>query len=118
MPISNNLILDLVKNTKNKTKNTKKETFVQGEIVRNENGEVCVKIYGTEIATPVSLTTNVDASKPVTVMIKNHTATVIGNVSTETVQSENNIINSTASISYIEASVITEMWEDYEQNKN
>ena len=117
MTISNNLILDLVKKTNNK-KNTKKETFAQGVIVRNEKGEVCVKIYGTDVATPVSLTTNIDANKPVTVMIKNHTATVIGNVSTDVNEAENSILNSTQSdIVYIDEATINEMWNEYENNK-
>ena len=120
MPLSNSLLSEFVKNTKDKNKNTKKETFVRGTLVLDEEkNKWFVKIDGSEILTPISTTSNVDTTKPVTVMIKNHTATVIGNTSTDIVGSENNILNSTQeSISYIDASVITAMWNEYEQNKN
>lgn len=114
MPISKNLISQFVKNTKDDVA-TKKETFAKGVIVYDEaNKSYRVKIDGSDILTPVSITTNVNVDQPVTVMIKNHTATVIGNVSSELKanDSSNNVLNSTAvENESIPISSINALWE-------
>jgi hypothetical protein len=76
--LSNELISQFVKATKDKTK-TKSETTVYGTVVYN--GKPYVKIDGSDLLTPVSTTTAVSDGERVTVMIKDHTATVTGNIS-------------------------------------
>lgn len=79
MNLSNDLISQFVKATKDDNK-TKKENTVYGTIVEYQN-EKYVKLDGSELLTPISSTTNADDGERVTVMIKNHTATVTGNIS-------------------------------------
>lgn len=79
MALSNELISQFAKITKEKNK-PNNESTVYGTIVEH-NGLKYVKIDGSELLTPISSTTNVDNDERVTVMIKNHTATVTGNLS-------------------------------------
>ena len=79
MQLPKNLISEFVKVTNNTTK-TKTETTVYGSIVK-DNGATYVKLDGSDVLTPVSTTTDAQTGERVTVMIKNHTATVTGNIS-------------------------------------
>lgn len=79
MPLSSELISQFVKATKS-TDNTKKEATVYGTTVEY-NGKTYVKLDGSDLLTPISTTTNTKPDERVTVMIKNHTATVTGNIS-------------------------------------
>ena len=82
MGLSSDLISQFVKATKDETK-TKKETITYGTIV-NENGTKYVRLDGSNINTPLAQGTSavdIAAGDRVTVMIKNHTATVTGNIS-------------------------------------
>lgn len=79
MPLSDSLISQFAKAT-NDDKKTSKETTVYGTIVEYE-GSKYVKIDGSELLTPVTFTTNVEDNERVTVMIKDHTAIVTGNIS-------------------------------------
>lgn len=82
MGLSSDLISQFVKVTKDDTK-TKKETITYGTIVENE-GTKYVQLDGSTILTPLSSiqsTADVDKGDRVTVMIKNHTATITGNLS-------------------------------------
>lgn len=78
MELSNDLISQFVKATKDDTK-SKSESTVYGTIVYD--GRTYVKIDGSELLTPVSTTTDVEDGERVTVLIKDHTATVTGNIS-------------------------------------
>lgn len=78
MSLSSELISQFVKATKDNTK-TKTETIVYGTVVYN--GKPYVKIDGSELLTPVTTTASVNDGERVTVMIKDHTATVTGNIS-------------------------------------
>ena len=80
MALSNDLISQFVKTTKTKQP-IKKETIVYGTIQKNNDGVHCVKIDGSKILTPISTTTVVAEGDKVTVMIKDHTAIVTGNLS-------------------------------------
>ena len=80
MELSAELLSQFTKVTNDTTKNTKKESFVYGTTVKH-NGRTYVQLDGSELLTPVSTTTNTQAGERVTVMIKNHTATVTGNIS-------------------------------------
>lgn len=79
MALSNDLIMQFVKATKDNSK-TKKESTAYGTIVEH-NGSKYVQLDGAETPTPISSTTNVVVGERVTVMIKDHTAIVTGNLS-------------------------------------
>lgn len=79
MGLSNDLLSQFAKITKDE-KQTKKETTVYGTTVEN-NGKTYVKIDGSDLLTPASTTINTKNGERVTVMLKNHTATITGNVS-------------------------------------
>ena len=78
MGLSNDLLSQFAKITKDE-KQTKKETTVYGTTVEN-NGKTYVKIDGSDLLTPASTTINTKNGERVTVMLKNHTATITGNV--------------------------------------
>lgn len=78
MNLSSDLISQFVKIT-NDTPKSKKESTYYGTTVAY-NGSIYVKLDGSELLTPVSTTTDLKAGERVIVMIKNHTATVTGNI--------------------------------------
>jgi hypothetical protein len=78
MSLSSDLISQFVKATKDNEK-PKSETTVYGTIVYD--GKPYVKLDGSELLTPVTTTADVEDGERVTVLIKDHTATVTGNVS-------------------------------------
>lgn len=78
MQLPKNLISEFVKVTNNTTK-TKTETTVYGSIVK-DSGSTYVKLDGSDVLTPVSTTADTQDGERVTVLIKNHTATVTGNI--------------------------------------
>lgn len=77
MALTNDLITQFAKLTKQKVQ-TKRETIVYGTIVE-QDGSKYVQLDGSNVLTPYTSTANVAAGERVTVMIKNHTATVTGN---------------------------------------
>ena len=81
MALSNDLISQFVKAT-NDTKKVKTEKTVYGKIV-DDNGTLKVRLDGADekVLTPIITTSNVKAGDRVIVLIKNHSATVIGNTS-------------------------------------
>ena len=79
MGLSNDLISQFVKITKDEPE-TKNETIVYGTIV-NRNDAHYVIIDGSKTETPIITTSDVGDGERVIVMLKNHTATVIGNIS-------------------------------------
>ena len=86
MALSTDLISQFVKITNDdKKKNT--ETTVYGTIVKDD-GRTFVKIDGSDTLTPVSSTTNTFDGERVTVMIKNHSAVVTGNLSSPSVRAD------------------------------
>ena len=78
MGLSADLIAQFVKIT-NDNKDAKNETTVYGTIVKN-NGSDYVRFDGSDLLTPVTSTAFVGDGDRVTVMIKNHTAIVTGNL--------------------------------------
>lgn len=85
MGLSNDLISQFTKVTYDSNK-TKKESIVYGTIVYD--GKTYVKLDGSDLLTPVTTTTDVKDGERVTVMIKNHTATVTGNISSPAARTE------------------------------
>lgn len=79
MSLSSELISQFVKATKDNKKQPSEAT-VYGTTVEY-NGAIYVKLDGSDLLTPISTTTDTKAGERVTVMIKNHTATVTGNIS-------------------------------------
>lgn len=82
MALSNELISKFVKTVKNAGSkvDTKKETTLYGT-VHEQNGSTYVKLDGSNLLTPISTTVDTSDGERVTVMIKNHTAVITGNIS-------------------------------------
>lgn len=86
MNLSNDLISQFVKATKDdKPKST--ETTVYGTTVVYD-GKTYVKLDGSDLLTPVTTTIDVESDDRVTVMIKNHTATITGNITSPAAKSK------------------------------
>ena len=79
MGLSNDLISQFVKATKDTAK-TNTGVTVYGTIV-TYNDKNYVRIDGSDLLTPISTTTDTKDGERVTVSIKDHTATVTGNIS-------------------------------------
>lgn len=80
MSLSNELISQLVKTT-TATDKKKLESTVYGTTVEY-NGSIYVKLDGSDRLTPITTTVGLEAGERVSVLIKNHSATVTGNVTT------------------------------------
>lgn len=79
MALSNDLISKFVKVTKDETKDNKGST-VYGEVVKYNNKDY-VKIDGSDLLTPMSSSSIVvDDGERVAILVKDHTATVTGNI--------------------------------------
>lgn len=79
MALSTDLISQFVKVTKDETKDNKGST-VYGEVVKH-NGKDYVKIDGSDLLTPISSSSIVvDDGERASILIKDHTATITGNV--------------------------------------
>lgn len=78
MELSNDLVSQFAKIANGNDK--KKETTIYGTVVKY-GGEDYVKIDGSELLTPITSTAAVKDGERVTVSIKNHSATVTGNIS-------------------------------------
>ena len=85
MALSQDLINQFVKLTDKEEK--PKEVTVNGTY-KMINGEEYVQIDGSEIWTPVTSTVEAETGERVKVMIKNHTATVTGNISSPSARSK------------------------------
>lgn len=79
MSLPNELISLFAKTTNDGTP-VKSETTVYGTIVEYE-GDKYVKLDGSELLTPITTTVDAEPGERVTVLIKNHSATVTGNIS-------------------------------------
>lgn len=78
MKLTDDLLSQFAKITKDDPKD-KKETIVYGTVVvQNENKYV--RLDGSEMLTPVAATADTIDGERVIVMIKNHTATITGNI--------------------------------------
>lgn len=80
MGLSEELISQFVQVTNDTKQKKNSESTVYGQIVEYE-GSKYVRIDGSELLTPVSATASSVDGDRVTVLIKNHTATVTGNIS-------------------------------------
>lgn len=80
MKLSSDLISQLVEATNDKNEAKAGETTVYGTVV-DYDGSTFVQLDGSSELTPISPTVRVDSGDRVTVLIKNHTAIVTGNIS-------------------------------------
>lgn len=85
MGLSHDIISEFVKIT-NDNKDKPKEGVVYGVVAQTSNGKF-VKIDGSDLITPAETTTEVEDGERVTIMIKDHTATITGNVSSPSASS-------------------------------
>lgn len=85
MGLSSDLISNFAKITKKENKK-KSEATVSGTVVIYGN-ITYVKFDGSDLLTPVSLTSEVKDGDRVNVLVKNHTATVTGNISSPSASS-------------------------------
>ena len=79
MPLPSNLVSQFVKVTKDDAP-SKNESTVYATAVKSD-GVTYVRLDGSDLLTPAIFTTNIEDGERVTVMIKNHTAIVTGNIS-------------------------------------
>ena len=98
MGLSNDLLSQFAKITKDNTR-TKKETTLYGT-VKEYNDKLYVQIDGSDLLTPMSTTTDMKNGERVVVQIKDHSATIIGNItspsatSTDVAEADKIIANS------------------------
>lgn len=78
MALSNDLLSQFAKVVAKKDKSSKEST-VYGT-VKERDGKKYVQIDGSNLLTPVTSTTNINDGERVMVLIKNHTATIMGNI--------------------------------------
>ena len=86
MALSPDLISQFAKLTNNENKK-KSETTVRGTF-KTIDGEEFVQIDGSDIWTPVTSTVEAETGERVTVLIKDHTATVTGNITSPTARTK------------------------------
>ena len=86
MALSNELAKLFAKTTNDNNNTNKTEATVYGTIVDND-GTKFVKLDGSEVLTPIKTTASVKNGDRVTVMLKNHTAMVTGNITTPSASS-------------------------------
>ena len=92
MDLSKDLISQFVKITNdNKQEKKSSESFVYGTAVEYED-DIYVKLDGSETLTPVILAADIKQDERVTVLIKDHMATVIGNMSSPAARNSDLII--------------------------
>ena len=86
VPLASELVSQFVKSTRDTTQK-QTETTVHGTTVMY-NGRLYVRLDGSDLLTPVSTTADVAPDERVNVMIKNHTATVTGNISSPSARTD------------------------------
>ena len=104
MSLSHELAVQFAKITKDKETN-KSDTIVYGTAVVQE-GSTYVKLDGSDILTPVSTTAVVNDGERVSVLIKNHTASITGNSSSPAARAED-VAASSEDIKILKADNIT-----------
>lgn len=79
MALSNELISQFAKATKPESTDAPKETIVYGTAV-DYGGKMYARLDGSDRLTPIITTTGIKAGDRVTVVIKNHSAIITGNI--------------------------------------
>lgn len=91
MPLSSDLISQFAKIVNSNTGNTKTEETVYGTVKVNGDKKT-VELDGSNYGIPLSSTTDVNDGDRVTVMIKDHSAVVTGNLSAPSINKETTIV--------------------------
>lgn len=107
MPLSSDLVSQFAKITKD-NKRTKIETTVYGTIVDYSDSKY-VRLDGSDLLTPVTMTVDAKAGERVTVRLKNHTATVTGNITSPAarVETVKVVVDSVTDVENILADTVT-----------
>lgn len=79
MPLNNNTINKFAKTYVQRNKN-QNESILYGTVFKTD-GDVYVKLDGSDVLTPAYTTAEVKPTERVTVMLKDHSATILGNIS-------------------------------------
>lgn len=93
MGLSNDLLSQFAKITKDNTR-IKKESTVYGT-VKEYDSKLYVQLDGSDLLTPIATTTDMKNGERVVVQIKDHSATILGNMSSPSATSENLTIETT-----------------------
>ena len=107
MPLSSDLVSQFAKITKD-NKRAKTETTVYGTIVDYGDSKY-VRLDGSDLLTPVTMTVDAKAGERVTVRLKNHTATVTGNITSPAarVETVKVVVDSVTDVENILADTVT-----------
>ena len=107
MPLSSDLVSQFAKITKD-NKRTKTETTVYGTIVDYSDSKY-VRLDGSDLLTPVTMTVDAKSGDRVTVRLKNHTATVTGNITSPAarVETVKVVVDSVTDVENILANTVT-----------
>ena len=101
MGLSSDLISQFARITNDNSKRDKGTVITYGTtILRGDS--MYVKIDGSDVLTPVSSTVNVRDNERVTVMIKNHTATITGNITSPAANSKDSSDAGKTATNYME----------------
>lgn len=101
MSLSSDLISQFARITNDNSKRDKGMAITYGTtILRGDS--MYVKIDGSDVLTPVSSTVNVRDNERVTVMIKNHTATITGNITSPAANSKDSSDAGKTATNYME----------------
>ena len=103
MSLSSDLISQFAKITNDISKREKGTTITYATAIRR--GDIMyVKLDGSDVLTPVSSTVSVRDGERVTVMIKNHIATITGNITSPAANSEDNSDAARTATNYMDLS--------------
>ncbi len=86
MGLSSDLITQFIKSTRDSSKKTNEDS-VYG-VVSEQDGEMYVKLDGSDVYTPVVSTVKIKDGDRVVVRVKDHTATVTGNITNQSAGSK------------------------------
>lgn len=103
MSLSTDLISQFAKVTNDNLRREKGTTITYATVVSRDD-IMYVQLDGSDVLTPVSSTVSIRDGERVTVMIKNHIATITGNITSPAANSEDNIDAAKIATNYIDLS--------------
>lgn len=103
MSLSTDLISQFAKVTNDNSKREKGTAIAYATVV-SRGDTMYVKLDGSDVLTPVSSTVSIRDEERVTVMIKNHIATITGNITSPAANSEDNIDAARTATNYMDLS--------------
>jgi hypothetical protein len=101
MSLSTDLISQFAKVTNDNSKREKGTAIAYATVV-SRGDTMYVKLDGSDVLTPVSSTVSIRDGERVTVMIKNHIATITGNITSPAANSEDNTDAARTATNYME----------------